>query len=288
MKKIFFAMPGNEQLTDALIQKEKAEKGIVEIRQFPDGETYVRILSEVKNKEVIIVCTLHEPNSKLLTVYFLSKTAKEIGAQRICLIAPYLSYMRQDITFHAGEGVTSTYFAHLISGFVDSLITIDPHLHRIKSLSEIYSIPTKVAHAANHISAWIKNNIDTPILIGPDRESEQWVSQVAKNAGVPYIILTKIRHGDRDVEVSIPHFDTYKDHTPILVDDIISTGRTVIETIGHLKNAGMKPTICIGIHAVFAGNAFQEIKDSGAKDIITCNTIAHESNRIDISDLLIT
>jgi ribose-phosphate pyrophosphokinase len=144
-----------------------------------------------------------------------------------------------------------------------------------------------VAHAANHISAWIKNNIVSPILIGPDAESEQWVSEVAKNANAPYIILTKIRHGDRDVEVSIPHFEIYKSHIPVLVDDIISTGRTMIETIGHLKTAGMKPPICIGVHAVFAGNAFHEIKDSGAKEIITCNTIPHETNQIDISDLLI-
>lgn len=236
---------------------------------------------------MVIVCTLHEPDNKLLAVYFLSKTAKELGASSICLIAPYLSYMLQDTVFNLGEGITSTYFAHLISGFADSLITIDPHLHRRKSLSEIYTIPTKVAHEANHFLAWIKYNIATPILIGPDGESEQWVSEVAKNANAPYMILTKIRHGDRNVEVSIPHFDLYKDYTPVLVDDIISTGRTMIETIAHLKTAGMKPPICIGVHAVFAGNAFQEIKDSGAKDIITCNTIPHESNRIDISDLLI-
>jgi ribose-phosphate pyrophosphokinase len=287
MKKIFFAMPGNEDLTDALTQKEKAERGSVEMRQFPDGETYLRILSNVRDKKVVLVCTLHQPDAKFLALYFFCKTAKELGAKNICLIIPYLSYMRQDSVFNPGEGLTSIYFAHLISNFADSLITIDPHLHRTKSLSEIYTIPTKVAHAANHISAWIKKNIITPILIGPDGESEQWVSEVAKNANAPYIILTKIRYGDRDVEVSIPHFDTYKDHSPVLVDDIISTGRTMIETIGHLKTAGMKPAVCIGVHAVFAGNAFQEIKDSGAKEIITCNTIPHESNQIDISDLLI-
>lgn len=287
MKKIFFALPGNESLTDALVKKEKSEKGSLEMRQFPDGESYIRILSNVKDKKVILVCTLHQPDTKLLPLYFLSKIAKELGAQHICLVAPYLSYMRQDTVFNPGEGVTSDYFASLLSGFIDSLITIDPHLHRIKSLSEIYDIPTKVTHAANHISAWIKSNIATPLLIGPDVESEQWVSEVAKNANAPYIRLTKIRHGDRNVEVSVPHFNTYKDHTPVLVDDIISTGRTMIETIGHLKTAGMKPPICIGVHAIFTGNAFQEIKDSGAKKIITCNTIPHESNHIDISDLLI-
>jgi ribose-phosphate pyrophosphokinase len=60
-----------------------------------------------------------------------------------------------------------------------------------------------------------------------------------------------VRHGDRDVEVSVPDVDIYKDATPILVDDIISTARTMIETVQHLKKAGMKPPICVGIHAVF-------------------------------------
>jgi ribose-phosphate pyrophosphokinase len=289
MKKIFFALPGNEKLTEILIQKGNGEQGNLEIRHFPDGETYIRILSNVKNKEVVLVCTLHEPDTKLLPLYFLSKTAKDdLGAKNVSLIAPYLAYMRQDKSFKPGEAITSTYFAHLISSFVDRLITIDPHLHRRRSLAEIYSVPTKVAHAANHLSSWIKNNIKNPILIGPDSESEQWVSEVAKNAGAPFIILTKIRHGDVNVEVSNPHIKKYKTHTPILIDDIISTGRTLIETIGHLKVAGMKPAVCIGIHAVFSGNAFEEIKKTGVEKIITCNTIPHESNGIDISDLLIS
>lgn len=286
MKKIFFALPGNEKITLQLIQKEKAENGHVEIRQFPDEETYIRIFSDVKDKNVFLVCTLHKPDTKLLPLYFLSKTAKEMGATSVCLIAPYLAYMRQDTVFNPGEGVTSTYFAHLLSGFVDSLITIDPHLHRRSSLSEIYTIPTKMEHAANLISLWIKDNIENPLIIGPDSESEQWVCEVAKNAKAPYTILTKIRYGDRNVAVSIPRVEQYMDHTPVLVDDIISTGRTLIETIGHLKTAGMKPPICIGVHAVFARNAYQEIIKSGAKEVITCNTISHESNKIDISDLL--
>ena len=287
MKKIYFALPGNEALTAILIQKEKAEKGIVEIRSFPDGESYIRIVSDVKDKKVFLVCTLNHPDPKILPIYFLAKTAKEYGAKSICLIAPYLAYMRQDKAFHTGESVTSTYFANLISEFVDSLITVDPHLHRRSSLSEIYSIPATAAHAADPISTWIANTIEQPILIGPDSESEQWVAAIAKKANAPYIILTKMRHGDREVEVSIPHLDKYRNYVPVLVDDIISTGRTMIETIGHLNNAGMKPPICIGVHPVFTDNSFEEMKKAGAKEIISCNTIPHESNRIDISDLLI-
>lgn len=287
MKKIYFALPGNEKLTAVLVQKENAEKGIVEIRQFPDDETYVRIHSDVKNKKVILVCSLNNPDTKILPLYFIVKTAKKCGAESICLIAPYLAYMRQDKEFKPGESVTSSYFAELISGCIDELITVDPHLHRRKSLAEIYSIPTQVRHATIPIVTWIQNHVENPILIGPDSESEQWVSEVAQKANAPYKILTKTRRGDFDVAVSIPNMDNYKSYTPVILDDIISTGRTLMETIQQLKTLGMKPAVCIGVHALFVADAFEELQKTGAQAIVSCNTIAHESNQIDISNLLL-
>lgn len=286
MKTILFALPGNEELTAKLAQQLQAETGEATIRQFPDGETYVQIKSDVKGKRVVLVCTLHQPDNKLLPLYFLSKTVNDLGADCTCLIAPYLAYMRQDKRFHPGEGITSEYFGLLISQFAETLVTIDPHLHRRSSLSEVYQIPCKVEHAANHISAWIKDNIENPVLVGPDRESEQWVSEVARTARAPFIVLEKVRHGDKDVEVSVPDVGNYKNHTPVLVDDIISTARTMIETVGHLKRAEMRAPVCIGVHAVFSGEAYQELQDAGTADIVTCDTIPHESNRIDVSDIL--
>ncbi|WP_027066179.1 ribose-phosphate pyrophosphokinase [Maribacter sp. Hel_I_7] len=286
MKTILFSLPGNQELTAQLAKKMNAEIGECKLRKFPDGESYTRILSDVKGKCVVMVCTLHEPDEKLLPLYFLSHTAKSLGAMCTCLVAPYLAYMRQDKVFHEGEGVTSTYFGKLISGFADSITTINPHLHRISSLGEVYDIPNRVIHAADAISKYIKENIHNPVLIGPDSESEQWVSDVAKKAGVPFTVLQKVRHGDRDVEVSVPDVEKYKESTPVLVDDIISTARTMIETTEHLKNAGMKPAICIGIHAVFSENAYQDLWDAYVENIITCNTIPHQSNRIDLSDII--
>ena len=286
MKTILFSLPGNEELTAQLAKKMNAEIGECKLRKFPDGESYTRILSDVKGKCVVMVCTLHEPDEKLLPLYFLSHTAKSLGAMCTCLVAPYLAYMRQDKVFHEGEGVTSSYFGKLISGFADSITTIDPHLHRISSLGEVYDIPNRVIRAADAISKYIKENIHNPVLIGPDSESEQWVSDVAKKAGVPFTVLQKVRHGDRDVEVSVPDVEKYKESTPVLVDDIISTARTMIETTEHLKNAGMKPPICVGIHAVFSGNAYQDLLDSGVEKIVTCNTIPHSSNGIDLSDIM--
>ncbi|MDP3244621.1 MAG: ribose-phosphate pyrophosphokinase [bacterium] len=286
MKTILFSLPGNEEITGLLSKKMNAEIGEAIFRKFPDGESYTCILSDVKGKCVVLVCTLHEPDEKLLPLYFLSHTAKTLGAMCTCLVAPYLAYMRQDKIFNPGEGLTSAFFGKLISEFADSITTIDPHLHRIRSLGEVYQIPNKVIHAADEISKWIKGNIDNPVLIGPDSESEQWVSEVAQNAGIPFTILQKLRFSDRDVEVSVPKIEKYKDATPVLVDDIISTARTMIETVGHLKKAGMKAPVCIGIHAVFSGNAYQELLDSGVERIVTCNTIPHPSNAIDLSDII--
>jgi ribose-phosphate pyrophosphokinase len=136
MKKFFFCN-ARKRAYGFTYSKENAEKAVSKSDNSPDGETYVRILSDVRDK-VILVCTLHQPDSKLLPLYSCQKQQRTRCTAGLSG-RPYLSYMRQDSIFNPGEGVTSNYFAHLVSGFVDSLITIDPHLHRIKSLSEIYS-----------------------------------------------------------------------------------------------------------------------------------------------------
>lgn len=287
MKPIIFALPGNEDLAEKLVVRLDAELGQVIIRRFPDGESYVRVDSEVRARSVLVVSTMHRPDDKILPLYFLSRTIRSLGAEKIVLIAPYLAYMRQDTRFRPGEGITSKHFGALISQIADGLVTVDPHLHRHSSLSEIYHIPTRVVHAAGHISEWIRKNVEDPVLIGPDSESEQWVSEVADDVGAPYFVLKKIRRGDREVEITLPPVEAFKGQTPVLVDDIISTGRTFIETVEQLRKADFKPPVCVGVHAVFSGSAYEDLKKSGVRDIVTCNTIMHETNKIDVSDLLV-
>lgn len=159
-------------------------------------------------------------------------------------------------------------------------------LHGNPLLTWIYSIPTAALHAAPAISTWVRDAIKSPILIGPDSESEQWVTAVARDAGAPFVVLDKTRRGDRDVEVSVPHVDRWRDRTPVLVDDIISTARTMIETVGHLKAAGLAPPVCVGVHAVFADEAYEELQGAGAGQVVTCTTIPHVSNQIDLTELL--
>jgi ribose-phosphate pyrophosphokinase len=261
------------------------ELGELSIRKFPDGDSLVTLETDVKEKDVVVVCGLDDADSKIMPLMFFAHTAKELGAKSVGLVTPYLGYMRQDQRFNPGEAITSDIFAKFISSFVDSLVTMDPHLHRRKSLDEIYTIPSTVLHATTILSTWIKENVKNPVLVGPDKESRQWVQDVAVKAGAPFMVLKKVRHGDKDVEVSVPEVEQYKSHTPVLVDDIISTARTMIETVNHLNNAGLKPAVCLGIHAIFADNAYASLKNAGVEKIVTTNTISHETNGIDVTSI---
>ena len=285
MKPLVFSLPGNEAFSASLVRALDAEQGAVEIRRFPDGETYVRVLSEVAGRGCVLVATLDRPDDKILTLAFLATTARELGASRVTLVAPYLAYMRQDRRFQPGESVTSACFARFLSGWIDALVTVDPHLHRRSSLAEIYKVPCTTVHAAQLIARWIKEEVERPLLVGPDVESEQWVADVAKEADSPWLVLRKERMGDRNVRISVPDLERWRDHTPVLVDDIISTARTMIETVGHLVRAGLRSPVCVGVHAVFAGSAYADLRSAGAGQVVTCNTIPHESNRIDVCPL---
>ena len=141
MKPVVFSFPGNENLASALASQLGAERGTLELRHFPDGESYVRFRTPVERRHVILVCTLDRPDDKFLPLAFTAAAARDLGAMQVGLVSSYLAYMRQDRRFHKGEAVTSACFAELLSRQFDWLVTVDPHLHRRSSLSEIYSIP---------------------------------------------------------------------------------------------------------------------------------------------------
>jgi len=275
-----FALPGNETLAAALTTELHATAGALAIRRFPDGETYLRFDTPVSGCKVILACSLHHPDDNIMPLLFAASTARELGAASIGLVTPYLGYMRQDKRFQEGEAVTSAVFAQLLSHHIDWLVTVDPHLHRWHTLDEIYSVPGTVVPASPLLAAWIKTNVASPVLIGPDAESEQWVSAVAQIAGAPHVVLEKVRRGDRDVSVSIPDPAALQGRTPVLVDDIISTGRTMVAAVRHVKAQDLAPPICVGVHAVFAGDAHQALLAAGAARVVTTNTIPHASNCI--------
>ena len=282
---VFIGMPGNEAMTKSLAQSLGAEVGQVETRLFPDGETHLQFHADLSGKALIIVCTMNCPNEKILSLLFAAATARELGAANVGLVAPYLAYMRQDRRFKPGEAVTSRQVAHLLSDAFDWLVTVDPHLHRYSSLSEIYRIPTRVVHAAPLVSQWIRAHVPNPLIIGPDSESEQWVSAVAKDADAPFTVLQKIRRGDREVEISIKHLPDFDGQTPVIVDDIISSGRTMIGAVRLIIAQGATTPVCIAVHGLFADNADALLAQAGAR-MVTSNSIPHDTNGIDVGECI--
>ena len=121
-----------------------------------------------------------------------------------------------------------------------------------------------------------------PLLIGPDDESAQWVSEVASFIGCPHTVLRKERRGDREVVLSLPDLAALHGHTPVLVDDIISTAHTMVEAVRALLAQGSAAPVCVGVHAVFAGDATALLQAAGAARVVSCNTLAHASNAIDV------
>ena len=139
MSVVFFDFLNNKQMSQNLSTLMNADFVEYEHRIFPDGESYFNIQSGVENKTVVILTSLLAPNNKILDLVFIAKTLRELGANDIGIVSPYLGYMRQDKKFKAGEALTSKIFAELLSAHFNWLITVDPHLHRYKALKRSIS-----------------------------------------------------------------------------------------------------------------------------------------------------
>jgi ribose-phosphate pyrophosphokinase len=283
---IMLALPGNARLAAALARRLGATAGTLNVRRFPDGETYVRVRTPLRGRDVVVVCTLDRPDDRALPALLVAAAARDLGARRVGLVAPYLGYMRQDARFAPGEGITSRYFGGLVSSAFDWLVTVDPHLHRHRTLDAVYTIPALALTAAPRVAAWIARHVERPVVIGPDSESAQWAEAVAAARRLPCVILEKVRSGDRKVAISVPDLRSWRDHTPVLVDDIISTAGTMVATVRHLRRARLPPPVCVGVHAVFADGAYEDLRAAGVAQVVTSNTIAHPSNAIDVADVL--
>lgn len=248
--------------------------------RFPDGESLVTLDDDLENADVAILASLRDADGTALPLRFAAETAREFGARSVGLIAPYLGYMRQDTRFQPGQAVTSPLFARFLEESFDWLVTVDPHLHRTPRLDALYRIPTTHVPAAPVVARWIAANVPDAILIGPDSESEQWVARIAADAGVPFQVLSKQRRGDYEVSVSLPDAAAAAGRTPVLVDDIVSSGRTILETLAHLQRLTLPTPVLVAIHPVFSGDAYANLQAANLARIVSTDTIAHPSNAI--------
>jgi ribose-phosphate pyrophosphokinase len=286
MNTIILALPGAENLAQTLSALLRCPASTLEEHRFPDGESLVRLRTGVAGQRVLLVAHLDHPDERTLALLFAADAARDLGAAEVGLVAPYLPYMRQDDRFRPGEAITSRTYARLLSATVDFIVTVDPHLHRWPSLDAIYSVRTKVVPAAPAMAEWLRRELPQAIIVGPDSESEQWVADVAGRMGAPYTVMAKERHGDREVEVRLPEGAQRDGRTPVLLDDIASSGHTLAAAAGVLRGAGWGKPLCVVVHALLNPAGLDLLHRAGIARVVSCDTVPHPTNGITVAPLL--
>jgi len=257
----------------------------IEAHRFPDGESLIR-LPEQLPENVILYCSLDDPNRRLIELEFAAATACRLGAKRLTLVAPYLCYMRQDIAFHPGEAISQQIVGQLLARHFDTLITVDPHLHRTARLADAIPVRRAISlSAAPVIADWLMQREGEPMLIGPDEESGQWVSAIAEPGGLDYGVARKTRLDDSVVRVELPDL-SFDGRKIVLVDDIASTGHTLAEAARQLTARNAAAVSVIVTHALFVGNALNDLRSAGVSEICSTDSILHASNRLHLAATL--
>ncbi len=276
------------KIAKSLAVKLKAKYSPLTISAFPDGDTYLKYNTDVRGKTVVIVQSFQpRPEMSLFDIVFAAETAKDLGAKKVILAAPYLAYMRQDKRFHPGEAISSRIMAKLLNNSIDKIITIDPHLHRYKSLNDIFTISSADLTANELIAKYVKKKHPNSVIIGPDWESYQWAEAIAKQVGVESTVLEKTRFSSRHVTSKMVKKVDIKGKEVVIVDDIISTGHTIAEAAKKAKALGARKIIAIGVHGLFVEKAISIIKRAGVTELVTTNCIEHKTNKIDVTELLV-
>lgn len=270
----------------ALAEALGCDHAAIDVHRFPDGESRLQ-LPPALPPEVILFRTLDDPNAKLVELIIAGRAARELGATHLTLVAPYLCYMRQDKAFEPGQAVSQRIIGRLLAEHFDHVVTVDPHLHRVARLEE--AVPAARAttlSAAALLGAFLKQNVPSDaLLLGPDEESDQWVTKVAWPGGFGFAVARKERLGDRQVQVTLPPVPV-QDRVVVLVDDVIASGHTMVEAARELRAAGATAVHAIATHGLFAGDAKARMQAAGIDRIWTSDSIPQETAAVHLGPLL--
>lgn len=258
---------------------------IIRRHSFPDGES--KLTLPVSTPGHVILCrSLNQPNEKLVELLLAAKTARELGADILTLVTPYLCYMRQDKAFHPGEVISQPIIGSFLADLFDNVITVDPHLHRVQYLKQAVPAAHAVTLSATSLMAvFLRERVKNPILLGPDGEAEQWVRAVAGPNQWDYGVCEKIRSGDRQVKISLPDVDL-DGRSVVLVDDVASSGHTLSVTTRECLSKNAKYVDVLVTHALFVDDAVELLMQAGVRNIWSTDSVSHESNVIPLCGLL--
>ena len=283
---LLLAFDDEEVLAQRLAEATGWPLAIVGRHCFPDGETRLRLPPSLPGHTVLLR-GLQQPNEKLTEAMLVAAGARELGAQRLTLVSPYLAYMRQDTAFSPGEVVSQRHVGRALAAWFDAVVTVDPHLHRVTTMDEVVPGRRAVAlTAAPLLAAWVAQRVPDALLLGPDQESLQWVRAAAAAHGLDHAVCRKRRHADRAVEVELPGGIDLRGRAVVLLDDVASTGSTLVEAARGALARGAATVDVAVTHALLVGDALQQLRAGGVREVWSTDSVPHASNVVSVAPLL--
>ena len=255
----------------------------VEIKKFPDGEKYFRIKDEIPEDEkvVIIQSTGYPQDENMMELFFILDTLSDMNIEDITVVSPYLGYSRQERRFKEVECISAKATAKLIQSMgVKHLISINLHE---ESICDLYDIPVDNLSAMPSIAEYIRNNHDDkkPVILAPDKGAENFAKEIAEILDTDYDYLEKVRLSPEVVKTKTKSISV-ENRSVIIVDDIISTGGTIVNAIDILKKQGAKKVDVVCVHPVLVGDAILKISAAGASSVKATNTLISEVASISV------
>jgi len=248
--------------------------------RFPDGECYTRIDEESLNDDVVIVQNTH-PDSNLVEMFLLQDAVKKMGAKRVTLVIPYFGYARQDRVFKPGEPESAKVMIKHLGMLCDRVFTVDIHKESILDYFECPHMDLKAAPAiADHFKS---KKID--LVLSPDIGAKDRAKAVGERLGVPHDYLEKVRISGSEVRISPAQMDC-KGKNILIVDDMISTGGTIVAAKQALREADAKSVSVACTHGLFVSNALEKLTGNALEAVLCCNTLENEVSHISVAGII--
>ena len=284
------AGPSSLDLATAIAKHLDAELVPVDLRIFPDGESKIKMRRVDKDYCIVVQSTYPPTDRHLLQALMMIKRCSEDGAANVCAVMPYMAYSRQDRAFLDGEVVSMALVAKLIETVgTKRLITVD--IHSPASLS-YFTIDTQNISAVGLLAdyAAVKIKPNAPIVVSPDLGGAKRAVKFARMLGTDMVALKKIRDKDT-AEVIIEEKELNSSvvgRDLILLDDMISTGESIVEACRFLRRYKPNKIYAICTHALLIGDATTRIKAAGVEEIISTNSVPGINAKVDLAPLITT
>jgi len=248
----------------------------IELRLFPDGESYVRIPEKVAGKRIIIAERCWpEQDACLIRLLLALSQAKAMGARRIRCLIPYLPYARQDKRFLEGEALSAQTVCRLLRfAGCSELITFDCHFLKKEGLSDFAGLRIRNISLARPLLARLRKRANNPLIISPDVGASYMV-EGERETGVMEKVRGSYVKGKRAYRriASMRAKFNAAGRDVIIIDDMISTGSTMIKAVSALKAAGASRIFCAASHGLFLGDSLQRLYSAGAREVIVSDSI---------------